>query len=88
MNDKWWFRDGFLGLTTAAVARLGVVWNFIPRKTDNLSIGVPFLNIESSRSLGPLVSPIDGKVVAWNDNLLDNPDQLTNETWIVKVEQP
>lgn len=91
LNDKWWWKleqDGVyqLGLTAATLKRYGIVWNLIPRDGDEITSGTPLVNIESSNSLCPLLAPISGKIVEWNQQVLEAPDILTNETYLLKVQ--
>jgi glycine cleavage system H protein len=92
LNDKWWVSATDdptifnIGLTQQALQRYGVIWNLVPRDLESLERGKPFLNIESSRALCPMMAPISGKIRAWNEALWENPDQITEHTFIVRVQ--
>lgn len=62
----------------------------LPEIGDTLEKGEPFAQLESVRTLRELVAPVNGKVVAINDEL-DNHPALPNEDpyhegWLIEVE--
>jgi glycine cleavage system H protein len=55
-----------------------------------LTKGEEFGTLESTKSVSPLISPVNGKVKAVNENLSDNPDLVNSdpygEGWIMEIE--
>jgi glycine cleavage system H lipoate-binding protein len=95
LNNYFWILEGEgdrnlvpLGMTKELIDRLGVIWVMTPRAPRALMQGHTFMNVESSRCLGPLKAPIDAKVEMWNDEALDNPEQLTDSTPICFLRGP
>lgn len=91
LNDKWWWNQidnnvYELGLTAETLKRYGVIWTLVPRMSDDIIVGTPIVNIESSKSLCPLLAPISGKIVEWNPRALETPDILTDQTYLLKVQ--
>lgn len=74
-----------LGLSPEFFTQTGVIWVFAPKQHRAVHEAVAFASIESSKFLGPLRSPITGKIDGWNDKALLTPETLTHEDWILKV---
>ena len=79
-----------LGVSDYAQEKLGsVVFLNLPNVGENLSIGQRFGDIESIKTVSDLISPLDGKVTAVNDELADELDAVNEapyESWFIKVE--
>ena len=95
-QDHLWVRvddsaAALVGVTDYAQDSLGdVVSISLPELGQALSAGQAFGEIESTKSISDLISPLDGQVKARNDALIDSPE-LTNSDpyglgWIVQVE--
>lgn len=91
-NGKLWVVEGKIGLTPEYLTSLGVLWNIVPKrgvvkKGSEVKAGEVFCNVESNRCLVPLRCPVDGNVVEWNETLLENPQDFTTQTWIVRLKE-
>jgi len=78
-----------IGITRHAADALGeVVYVEMPEVGDSVTAGEVFGEIESTKSVSELYSPVTGEVVEVNDALSDEPG-LVNEdpyaNWIIKV---
>lgn len=86
VSDKYWIDEtGGLGLTKEFLSQLGVIWAILYKSTDKLVLGVPFINIESSKMLGPLRSPVSATIVSWNTDIVANPEAINENTVLLKV---
>lgn len=86
LADKYWIDEtGGLGLTKEFLAQLGVIWTIMYKPVDMLSVGTPFINIESSKMLGPLRAPISGVIQSWNTDIVANPETIDENTVLLKV---
>ena len=82
-EDHEWLRvDGDLvvvGITEHASEQLGdVVFVELPESETQVSKGDDICVIESVKAASDIVAPVDGEIVAVNDDLVDNPG-LVNE---------
>jgi glycine cleavage system H protein len=80
-----------IGITDYAAEQLGdIVYVELPKVGDTLTSGDSFGVIESVKAVSDLYLPINGKVVAINENLVEHPELLTEDPyergWIVKIE--
>lgn len=80
-----------IGITDFAQEQLGEV-NYIelPEEGDTIEQGVSIGNIESSKAVSELISPVSGTIVEVNEEVIDEPS-LTNSSpydmgWLVAVE--
>lgn len=88
-------------ISTAAPFRIGIsdyaqdalgdlTFVELPEVGAGLSKGEEFGTLESTKSVSPLLSPVDGKVTAVNETLNDDPGLLNRDPygqgWIVEVE--
>lgn len=86
VSDKYWIDEtGGLGLTKEFLSQLGVIWAILYKNTDKLVLGTPFVNIESSKMLGPLRAPMSGTIVSWNTDIVANPEAINEDTVLLKV---
>ncbi len=80
---------GKLGISEHAQNELGdLVFIELPQEGDTLTIGQSFMNVESVKAVSELYSPVDGKVIAINEELESSPElvnQSAMDTWIVEV---
>ena len=79
-----------IGLTDYAQDALGdIVFVNLPSVGDSVSKGEAFGDVESVKAVSDVFSPVTGKVVEVNEEVLGNP-ALVNEdcynTWLIKVE--
>ena len=92
-NDHEWIKvDGdtaWIGITTYARHALGdLVFIDLPEVGRKLSKGDDFAVVESVKAASEIYTPVTGEIVAVNDNLSDNLDDLKEDIdtgWIVQV---
>lgn len=94
-KDHEWVRvdeDGLavVGVTDFAAGQLGdVVYVDLPAVDDEISAGTVMGEIESTKSVSDLYSPIDGTVVEVNQEVVDAPELVNSspfeEGWLIKV---
>jgi glycine cleavage system H protein len=80
-----------VGVTFHAQESLGdVVYVELPKIGTAVKAGERFGTIESTKAVSDLYSPITGKVVKVNDDLVSNPQKVNQEPytggWIIEVE--
>lgn len=89
INDLYWTEDDVdgvkFGLTSTLLEKVGCVWNFAPRELTELKEGAIFANLETSRTLFPLRSPVSGKLLGWNQMLLRYPDKIDEDTFLFRI---
>lgn len=80
-----------IGITDFAQSELGdIVFVELPEVGDEITLDQPFGSVESVKTVSELYAPVSGKVVAINEELLDNPE-FVNESpygtaWMITVE--
>ena len=78
-----------IGITTYARHALGdLVYLELPDVGRALNKGEDFAVVESVKAASEIYTPVSGEIVAVNDNLQDNLDDLKEDLdkgWIVKV---
>lgn len=94
-KDHEWVRvesDGaaFVGVTDFAAEQLGdVVYVDLPEVDDEISAGTEMGEIESTKSVSDLFSPLTGTVTEINQAVVDSPELVNSspfeEGWLVKV---
>lgn len=93
-EHEWADRDGDrvrVGISDFAQDALGdVVYVDLPDEGTEVRAGEPFGEVESTKSVSDLFSPVSGHVVARNERLGESP-QLVNEDpygdgWMIVVE--
>ena len=80
-----------LGITDHAQESLGdVVFVELPEEGASVGAGKAYGTVESVKAVSDIISAVSGKVVEFNQNVLDAPDTLNSdpygEGWLVKVE--
>ncbi|UYQ76840.1 glycine cleavage system protein GcvH [Glutamicibacter sp. JL.03c] len=80
-----------VGITQIAADALGdVVYVDLPEVGDSVSAGETCGEVESTKSVSDLYSPVTGTVVAVNDEAVDNPAILNEDPygagWLFTVE--
>ena len=64
-----------IGLTDYAQDALGdLVFVNLPEPEDELTAGEAFADVESVKAVSDVYSPVDGKVLTVNEDLLDSPE--------------
>jgi len=79
-----------IGLSSFAAGEIGdVIHVELPKLGATLSQGKPCAEIESVKSVNDYYSPVDGTVVAINETLRNNPEQINSDPlgagWFAKV---
>ncbi|AKK03565.1 glycine cleavage system protein GcvH [Corynebacterium epidermidicanis] len=80
-----------LGITDFAANALGeIVYVDLPAVGDTVEIGETCGEVESTKSVSDLFSPVNGTVVAVNDELADAPETINSDPfeagWLFEVE--
>ena len=79
-----------IGITDYAQKALGnVVYVDMPETGDDVTAGEDFGAVESVKAASDLIAPVSGAVVEINEQLIDNPgliNQDSDANWIIKVE--
>ena len=80
-----------LGITDHAQESLGdVVFVELPEAGSTVAAGKSYGTVESVKAVSDIISAVSGKVVEYNQEVLDAPDMLNSdpygEGWLVKVE--
>ena len=83
--DHEWLEDGEparVGITTVAADALGeVVFVDLPEVGAQVEAGEPCGELESTKSVSDLVSPVSGTVVAVNDAVVDEPGTINDDPY-------
>jgi glycine cleavage system H protein len=79
-----------VGITDYAQEQLGdVVFVQLPEVGHTVAAGDTFGEVESTKSVSDLYSPLDGEVTAINDALVQSPDAVNTdpygEGWMVEI---
>lgn len=79
-----------VGITDYAQEQLGdVVFVQLPEVGHTVAVSDTFGEVESTKSVSDLYSPLDGEVVAINDALVQTPDSVNTdpygEGWMVEI---
>jgi glycine cleavage system H protein len=92
-SHEWVKREGqigIIGITDFAQSQLGsVVFVDLPEVGSKVVKGKEFGAVESVKAASDLISPISGKVVAINDELIGEPENINKDafdSWLIKVE--
>ena len=79
-----------VGITDHAVEQLGdLAFVDLPAKGEKVEKGVPFGEIESTKSVSELFSPLSGEIVDVHDDLVENLLLITTspfgDGWMVRI---
>jgi glycine cleavage system H protein len=94
-EEHEWVRandDGVLvGITDHAQEQLGdVVYVDLPPEGASVTVGDPFGEVESTKSVSDLYAPVSGTVAARNEALEDRPELLNTdpygEGWLLRIQ--
>ena len=83
-------RIAVVGITDFAIEQLtDLVYMALPSVGSTVTTGEEFGEVESVKAVSPLISPVDGEVVAVHSELIDKLEQLGNDPfgdgWMMKV---
>lgn len=92
-NDHEWLKvegdTAWVGITTYARHALGdLVFLELPEVGRKVNKGDDFAVVESVKAASEIYSPVAGEIIAVNDNLADNLDDLKEDIekgWIIQV---
>ncbi|AMB59019.1 glycine cleavage system protein GcvH [Microterricola viridarii] len=92
-DHEWLLVDGntaVVGITAYAADQLGdVVFVDLPDSGDEITAGSVVGEIESTKSVGELIIPVDGTVTEINQALVDAPELINSdpfgEGWLIKI---
>jgi glycine cleavage system H protein len=81
---------GTVGISDYAQEQLGkIIYVELPEEGTEVTQGEEFGQIESSKSMSDLISPVSGEVIETNEALEDDPsiinDSPYDEGWMIKV---
>lgn len=93
VEHEWADIDGdvaVIGITDYAAEKLGdVVFVDLPQVGAQVTAGQVCGEIESTKSVGELYSPVNGEVIAANQQVADSPELVNSdpfgEGWLIKV---
>jgi glycine cleavage system H protein len=79
-----------VGISAFAIDQLGdIVFLELPEIGDTVDKGETFGTIESVKAVEDLKSPVTGEVLARNDALIDEPEQIADDPygdgWLMKI---
>ena len=92
LKSHEWFDDEAktVGISQYAAEALGdIVFVELPEVGDQVEANESFCTVESVKAVSELYSPVTGKVLEVNEELLDNPESINEaaeSTWFVKIE--
>jgi glycine cleavage system H protein len=79
-----------IGITDYAQEKLGnILFLNLPDCDEEISIGEAFGDIESVKTVSDLISPVSGVVIAVNEDLMNEPDEINEnpyDSWFIEVE--
>ena len=80
-----------VGISDYAQDRMGdLTFIELPEAGASLKKGEEFCTLESTKSVSPMYSPVDGRIAAVNDALDDDPGLLNadpyGQGWIIEIE--
>src|SRR6478672_7502972 len=92
-THEWVSLDGdvaTIGVTDFAQAELGdITYLELPEVGDSIALDQAFGIVESVKAANDIFSPIDGEVVARNDQALESPETINqspyDQAWLVRV---
>lgn len=78
-----------MGISGYAQERLGsIMFVNLPDAGQMVQIGQKFGDVESIKTVSDLISPAEGKVMAVNEDVIDEPDRLNQdpyENWLITI---
>ena len=80
-----------VGITDYAQEQLGeIVYVDLPQVDDEVTVGEVMGSVESVKSISDLYSPVSGRVIEVNEELMDEPAKINSDpyedAWMVKIE--
>ena len=98
-SDAWYTKEDEWIIVTGDEATIGVtdyaqdslsdiVYLELPAEGDAFEIGDSFGVVESVKAAADLMMPIGGQVLAVNEDLMDEPENINSEpyeSWLIKI---
>lgn len=82
-------KTAHIGISDYAQKQLGdLVFVNLPEVGDEIVAGEEFADVESVKAVSSIYSPVTGRVIAVNEELLDHPELINSdayEGWLVEV---
>jgi glycine cleavage system H protein len=80
-----------VGMTAYAQAAVGeIVFVELPEAGTEVAAGEPFGEVESAKCVSELYAPVSGRIVARNDQLMEQPGRVNSDPygagWLVDLE--
>lgn len=94
LESHEWLKEegsmGLIGISDYAQGEMGdVVFVELPEVGDEVTADKECATVESVKAVFEIISPVSGKVVAVNEELLDSPEKINEDafgSWFIKVE--
>ncbi len=92
LESHEWFdaANGTIGISDFAQSEMGdVVFVELPEEGDEVTADKACATVESVKAVFDIISPVSGKVVEVNEELLDSPEKINEDafgSWFFKVE--
>ena len=78
-----------IGITEYAQEKLtSILFLDLPGIGDEVTVGEAFGDAESTKTVVDLYSPVSGKVIAVNEEIIDEPDTINDspyDSWLIKI---
>lgn len=87
-NQIWFMKDGGvtkIGLTKSFLDSLDGCWQIMPANMVVFKKKAPLLTVETNDTLISIMSPVAGNMLHFNEDALDFPDQLEEDTIILEL---
>lgn len=79
-----------IGITDYAQEQLkAIMFLNIPDEGESVVAGERFGDVESIKTVHDLISPVSGKILKVNEDLVDEPDQINDDpygSWFLEIE--
>ena len=92
-THQWMREEGgavLVGITDYAQTQLGgIVFVNLPEAGDTVTAGEPFGEVESTKVVSDIHSPVNGTVAEVNGEVADEPERLNEDpyiAWLIRVE--
>ena len=97
MNEKYYWMEENNGVVTVGLTDEGkdelgnITFVSLPKVGDNLTKTDVLINVEADKAVSDIPSPVEGTVVAINEDAANDPSILNNSdknsTWVAKIEK-
>ncbi|WP_268913264.1 glycine cleavage system protein H [Lentilactobacillus sp. SPB1-3] len=97
MNEKYYWMEENNGVVTVGLTDEGkdelgnITFVSLPKVGDSLTKTDVLINVEADKAVSDIPSPVEGTVVAINEDAANDPSILNNSdknsTWVAKIEK-